>query len=369
MRFYATTIVGFEDLAADEIRELTSAKIFGFGRGRVYFEADVDAIFTLNRWSRSLHRIMILLGRCSVESLDDIYGEALSVDYGPYIRRDQTFAVRSERVGKHDFTSVDVSRVVGQAVIDSYLRDYHHRLRVNLDFPDVIVRVVLVDSELSFGIDTTGDESLHRRGYRVFRHPAPIKPSLAHLLLRFSGWKPNFNLLDPMCGGGSILIEAAQWALSLPPRRFREKYLYLNLNLKPTETVVVPSGEVELNLTGIDKIIRNVIGSRRNAVRAGVADYIKFKFGDATKLREFLDEEVEYIVTNPPYGVRVSKPEHLYEEFVRALQNVGFKYLTVITGRYESFKRNALKIGFRLMEERIIVYGKILTGVQRYMFD
>ena len=176
MELLLTTERGIESIAAQEVYELIRRRAGRAGEGRLRVQGRAGHILTLNYRANSLHRVVLLLAEGEVFSLEELYTLVRRIPFEEYLSPEQSFAVRASRFGEHGFTSLDVARVAGQAVIDSYAASRGVRLKVNLREPDVVVRVELRGSTCFVGIDTTG-ESLHRRGYRVYRHPAPLKPS------------------------------------------------------------------------------------------------------------------------------------------------------------------------------------------------
>ncbi|MEM1618110.1 MAG: THUMP domain-containing protein [Desulfurococcaceae archaeon] len=229
MKMFATTAPGLEDVCAAELKELIGVEP-QVDVGKVFFNDSVEAIYTVNFSSRLTNRLFIqVLREKGVSKLEDVYRLMKSVDYEDLKPPDKTFAIKSKRVGKHDFTSLDVSRVAGQAIIDSYIESKGLKLRVNLDEPDVEIWVFLRYDELIVGINTT-DEGLHKRRYRVYSHPAALKTTIAAGMLRIGEYKDQ-PLLGPLCGGGIIPVEAAHLARRIPIVVFRRDYLFKNLKL------------------------------------------------------------------------------------------------------------------------------------------
>lgn len=368
--FYATTPQGLEDIAALELKEL-GADVISWGKGRVSFKAPFPFFYRANYLARTIHRIVILLLRAHVRDLDEIYERARSLDWS-FIAKEQAFAVRPRRIGAHPFTSQDLGRVVGQAVIDGYFKAYGHRLQVNLEDPDVAINAELYDDELLMGIDTTGDTALSKRGYRLYQHPAPLNPAVASNLVRLSGWDPSRSLLDPMGGSGTILIEAALAGLHIPPGHWRERYAFERLlffDRKRWEEVREEAEErVErrpLQLFGMEKFEKHVRGAQLNAERAGVVFTIKFLQGDATK--DPLPPS-DFIVTNPPYGLRIGRRRlmsHLYGELLDNLRRWGQEgtKVLVITGEFHAFEEALLKRGLALLHRREVLLGDLPTKV------
>jgi len=163
---FATVTPGIEDLAAEEVKKLLGCKATP-DVGKIFFECRVEDIYKLNLCARTLNRIFLNLYVGKFKDLNDIYRLTEGVDYSFMIERWQKFAVRSERAGIHNFTSMDVSSVVGKAIIDSFQKTANSRLKVDLDNPDVEFYALVRNDDFILGINLTG-RSLHRRGYRVY---------------------------------------------------------------------------------------------------------------------------------------------------------------------------------------------------------
>ena len=228
-QFVATTVPGLQDVAGGEIERILGVKP-KISHGRVSFEGGLDDIYRVNLLARCVHKLLLVLTQSDFQTLDDLYRLTRQVDFTGVIDRKQTFAVRAKRFGTHGFTSLDVASKVGQAVIDSFQASTNVRLKVNLEHPDVELMAIVRDQEFLLGVNTTG-ESLHRRGYRVYNHPAAIKTSLACGLIYLSGWRPPHPFLDVMCGGGTIPIEAALMARRIPLNQFGRDFSFKRLRI------------------------------------------------------------------------------------------------------------------------------------------
>ncbi len=358
--FYATCPPGLEFIAAGELEKKGFGKVLEVrkGKGRLFFRSKWESIPHLNCLLRSVERIVFLLGRERVDGLEDIYRAVRSIDFS-FIKPEWSFAVRATRVGEHEFTSIDIGRVAGKAVIDSYMESRGVRLRVNLDEPDVIVRCDLFEDDLIVGIDTTGDEGLHRRRYRVYQHPAPLNPVLAASLVHLSGWNSRKTLLDPFCGSGTILFEAGMIARNIPICRFREDFAFRRFFDSLPE---VEERNVELKLYGIERFRKHLEGAKTIAHLTGI--HPVFLEGQAERIEEHMSS-VDYIITNPPYGLRIGKKriiEDLYSGFLRSASKVLEEEAVVITAEREVFEKYAEEYfpGFLRYD---VKYGGLLTGV------
>jgi len=355
-----------EDVARSELEEISKVVVESVEAGKVFFKAGIEAMYSLNFSARTVNKLYLLLAREEFESLEDIYRIAKSIDYTEIINPWNTFAVRSERLGNHNFTSIDVRRVVGQAVIESYLSSRSTRLKVNLTNPDIEIVVFIRFNEVLIGVNTTG-ESLHRRWYRVYNHPAALKTTIAAAMLRIGryGGQP---LLDPLCGGATIPIEAAHSARKYPLLIFRYGYTYRKLPLHD------PATEREEALKLLERVDPSVYeiccmeispkhlkGAVENAKSARVLNTISFLNRDSTRVESHRELNVELIVTNPPYGMRshnLKKIGLFYESLLKTLREVysGVR-LVAITASMSQFEEACEKLGIKLEHSRRVMHG------------
>ena len=336
----ATTTPGLESVAAREIREITGRTATAPTRGRLELRGGREEIFLLNYRSRSLHRIVLVLEECAFYGLEDLYAVVRNMPFPDLLDGSQSFAVRASRHGDHTFTSMDAERTAGRAVLDAFFERGRGRPSVRLDDPDVLVLLEIHGDRLAVGLDTTGARSLHRRDYGAMSHPAPLKSSLAYALVRLSAWSPEECLLDPMCGSGTICIEASLWANRVP-NWFRKDLAFRRLGFLDQARLREMQREVDeavrqepLDIRGSDISGKHVLRAAENARRAGAA--VRVSRCDAA--RACLDSD--RIVTNPPFGRRMgggSRVETLYRTFLDRLVEHRWKRAVILTGRPDLF--------------------------------
>ncbi len=330
-----TTNPGIEDIAAEEIRARLSAEVqdASRNRGRVIAYVPDDKLYKVETL-RSIHRARLLLGEGTVcpdtACLDDIreFIEALPLE--EYITPRTSFAVRAERVGTHEFTSLDVARVAGDAVISRVRSRFGERPPVDLNHPNVIIAVDVMFDRLYVSVELGGDLSWHRRGYRVYEHPAALKPTLAYAMIVLSGMVDGEAILDPMCGGGTIPIEALLF--------FESSRGYC---------------------TDFNSV--HVRGAKLNAAAARVITRLEFGVIDARMISKHF-KRVDRIVLNPPYGIRLGNPRlirELYTDFLKEAAKIDFKRLVMITTEHEHVKQVVGKLGLRLVHERRVAHGSL----------
>jgi len=358
--FYLTCTPGLEFISSKEVENLKIGHTVEkkAGRGRIFFRSKYSKIPEMHCLLRTAERIVLLLERCEVNGLDEIYKVVKKLDFS-FIKPEWSFAVRSTRAGNHDFTSIDIARVAGKAVIDSYMESGGVRLKVNLDRPDVIVRCDLIGNDFMVGIDMTGDEGLHKRRYRVYQHPAPLNPVIAASLVYLSEWSHKNTLLDPFCGSGTVLFEAGMIAKNIPVCKFRKDFAFTRFFSEIPEIKVI---RVDLRLYGIDRFGKHVNGAKMIAEHVGI--YPEFFEGYAERINEYFDE-IDFIITNPPYGLRIGKKkiiEDLYSSFLRSASDILKRKLVVITAERNVFERYARE-HFGDFQRYDVRYGGLLTGV------
>lgn len=341
--------------------------------GWTAFDADgpetaVEALCRL----RSVHRFGVVLASGRVDPSEPWTGlsdlvDAIDVDAwfgeGP-------FAVRGHRSGDHPFTSVDVAAHVGDVLHDHLESQLGLRPHVDLDDPDAILRVHLDDEgRTRLWLDLVGQASLHRRGYRVYDHPAGMKASLACGLLELAD-PPREGLVDPMAGGGTLVVEAAWKALGVRPVALRVDDL-LAWNVPAFDELRPPGAWLGRAEEGLDPGTRFVIGdhapnhvegAKRNLQTAGIEDVVETYVGDVTTLPQHA-ERVPLVASNLPYGIRSGEGplEETYEAWIAAglaaLEGGG--QLGFMTPKTELVETLATKRGLDLVERVDVQHGRL----------
>lgn len=369
LKWFATTVTGLEDLAAREAEELAGVAAEP-DVGKIFFSGLVEHAAKINFASTMVNRVFLLLSRTEVSSLEDIYRHVKSLDYAWLMDPHQTFAVRAERHCKQlPFTSVDASAAVGRGIIDSLRESSGRRPRVDLDRPDVEFYCLLRDSEMILGVNVTG-ESLHRRYYRVYHHRAGLQATIASAMLKIAGWGERDSLLDPMCGSGTIPIEAAISLRRIPPGLMRGGLRLMELKFVEKSLLESVAEEVRgsvkpeksQEIAGSDVSQKSIEGAELNARAAGVADTVRLRVADVFRMPEWLDAEPSHIVTNPPYGLRMGVRDitSFYRKFVRSVrESAPGSRLTVIVSKPTLFSRILGDEGYSVISSREVMYGRL----------
>ena len=312
-RFLVSTNRGLEAIASEELAELGLEDTNKLYPGMVECTGPPTAIPRLNTRGRTIHRVLLELGRATCHSLAEIADVVERVTLPRYLDTDQSFAVRAQRRGDHPFESPEVESRVGQAIVDSYERG--ERPTVDLENPDLVVRVFVREELGIVTVDTTGQRSLHRRQNRVVEHEAPIRPTMAATMYRLAAPRPGEVVVDPMCGCGTIPLEIAATELGYPVDIGRERAFrrFRIPEIEATENSMDLSGEtLDITIVGGDVDERAVTGARQNAGSGGLAGEISFAIADART--QWLDADV--VVTDMPFGHRTGGDiRPLYADF------------------------------------------------------
>ncbi|MBX5483658.1 MAG: RNA methyltransferase [Myxococcaceae bacterium] len=308
---FATCARGTEDLLADELAALGATRLRR-DRGGVRFQANLDEALRVTLWTRIAMRVLYPLADLEARTADDVYAAARSVPWEEHLTTSSTFAVDATLRQGESGHSGYLALKVKDALVDRLREKLGARPDVDTRSPDVRIVAHLGRGRLALSLDLAG-EALHRRGYRVAPTPAPLKETLAAAILRAGGYTGEEPLVDPMCGSGTLLIEAGWIAqrrapgLSFPFAVER----WPHLGQKAKEILDDLRADAKRNerrapepIWGFDKSQEAVDAARRNVSAAKLQATVRIETGDATKPLP-MPERPGVIVTNPPYGDRL----------------------------------------------------------------
>lgn len=312
---FASTARGLEELLKNEL-EILGAQSCKIAQGGVHFQGDDRVMYKSLLWSRLASRIMMPLNEFKVYSDLDLYLGVQSIDWSEIFSVDSTFSVHFSGTNEEIRNTQYGALKVKDAIVDSFMRKIKQRPDVAKQQPDVRIHVFLNKEKAIVSLDLSGD-SLHIRGYRDLAGQAPLKENLAAAIILRSGWQAGTPMVDPMCGSGTLLIEAAMMAADCAPGLYRQHWGFTSW-LQFNETIwreVTTEAQVRFRKglqettsrffgTDIDRRVMDM--ARSNARRAGVSQLIQFQQGDASKLENPLPEGPEgTVLSNPPYGERL----------------------------------------------------------------
>ncbi len=312
---FASTARGLEELLKSELESL-GAQSCTVVQGGVHFEGDNRLMYQSLLWSRLASRILLPLNEFKVHSDLDLYLGVQAIDWSAVFSIDKTFAVHFTGTNEDIRNSQYGALKVKDAIVDSFTRKTGQRPDVAKQQPDIRINVFLQRDTASVSLDLSG-EGLHQRGYRDLAGLAPLKENLAAAIVLRSGWQNGTPLVDPMCGSGTLLIEAAMIAADRAPGLHRTHWGF-NAWLKHDAELwreVTAEAQVRarqgLQATtsrffGSDNDRRVIDIAKANARRAGVAELISFGVKDAAQLHNPLPEGPKgTVISNPPYGERL----------------------------------------------------------------
>ena len=333
-QLFATTARGFEELLKVELTELgaTECKI---AQGGVHFQADDETLYRSLLWSRLASRILLPIVNGKVYSDLDLYSIVTGQDWLSYFDEKATFFVDFNGTNQEIRHTQFGAMRVKDAIVDYFERQGKARPNVDKDYPDVRIHVYLNKEEIVVSLDLSG-EALHLRGYREDTGQAPLRETLAAAIVLRSGWKKGTPLVDPMCGSGTLLIEAAQMEVQIAPQLHRLHWgfdCWKGHNQDAWDKVkaeAVQQAETYFNQNpkphfyGFDLDHRVLNKAQKNAQNAGVAHLIQWKQGDVAALKNPSPDEVGTVICNPPYGERLGTTPALialYSVFGQRLKN------------------------------------------------
>ena len=317
-QFFATCPRGLEALLADELLAQRALKIV-VTDGGVSFEGSLETMYRVNLHSRIATRIMSRVGQGSYATEEDIYKATFKLHWPSWFKVNQTIRVKVTGV-KCPLKSLDfVTLRIKDAVCDRFREEGALRPSVSVRDPDVRIHAYLTQDQYQLYLDTSG-APLYQRGFRDVSVIVPLRENLAAGIIMLSGWIPGTPFLDPMCGSGTFLIEAAMMAVNQPPGMKRtfgfQKLTSFDEGLwKKIETEAMNKMKpIEfLDIYGSDMDLRAVRVARHNLKVAGLEDVAKVMQSDFIKLEPPASEGT--LVTNPPYGQRIGEDEDLKEVY------------------------------------------------------
>ena len=321
-RYFATTSKGLETVLSEEIRSLGGETI-AVAPGGVSFSGDTELGYRANLWLRTAHRVLLFLSEFPASTPEELYLGVKEVPWPEIFSVRKTIAVDAAVRDSGITHSRFAAQKAKDAIADRFREKAGARPNVDLHAPEVRIHIRIVRDACTLSLDLSG-ESLNRRGYRGDPEEAQLRETLAAGMVLLTGWKGKTPLIDPMCGAGTIPIEAALIATDTAPGLLGRPFGFPHLSghdRKLWEAIVSEAGE-QVRRTGIPRIegsdlsgeaVRN---ARRNARRAGLSSLVSFHERD---IREFAPEgQPGIILCNPPYGVRMGKGSET-EIFYRAM--------------------------------------------------
>ena len=309
----AKTFMGLEPVLAKELTQL-GAKDVKIGRRMVSFTGDKEMMYRANFQLHTAIRILKPIRHFKAKSADDVYEEIKNIDWIQFLDTDKTFSVDAVVFSEEFRHSKFVSYKVKDAIVDQFREKTGKRPNISVANPDIRLNIHVAEDLCTLSLDSSG-ESLHRRGYRQESVEAPLNEVLAAGMIMMSGWQGETDFIDPMCGSGTLLIEAALIARNMAPGLFRKEYAFekwpdFDADLFD-EIYNDESLEREFNhkIYGYDIDMKAVNTALMNVKAAGLSDIISVEQRDFKDFTQPQNKSI--IITNPPYGERISTPDLL----------------------------------------------------------
>jgi putative N6-adenine-specific DNA methylase len=325
-KMIAKTFFGFEEILAKELQQLGAQEV-EIGTRAVSFKGDKGFMYKANLSLRTALKILKPIYYFKATNDQNLYKGIQGIDWSKYIGENQTFVIDTTIHSDNFKHSQFVSQKAKDAIVDQFREKTGQRPSIDKDFPDLRINIHIDRDQVSVALDTSG-ASLHHRGYRTATNIAPINEVLASGMLLLSGWDGSSDFLDPMCGSGTLLAEAAMIACNIPANINRKEFAFEKWNDwdndlfdQIIDALMKRTKEFHHTIIGYDKAPSAVQKAKENIRNANLDDYISIIQGD------FFESKKEntgplHMVFNPPYGERLNiELERFYREIGDTLKN------------------------------------------------
>ncbi|KGO95886.1 THUMP domain-containing class I SAM-dependent RNA methyltransferase [Flavobacterium enshiense] len=379
-KMIAKTLFGFEEILAKELRQLGAQNV-EMGTRMVSFAGDKGFMYKANLALRTALKILKPIYQFRAFNEASLYKGIQGIDWSKYLSENQTFVVDVTLHSEHFNHSQFVALKAKDAIVDQFRDKFGKRPSIDKDFPDLRINVHIDRDQCSVSLDSSGD-SLHHRGYKTATNIAPINEVLAAGMLLLSGWDGQGDFIDPMCGSGTILAEAAMIACNIPANINRKEFAFERWNDWDNDlfdqimnSLMKKVKDFHYTITGYDKAPSAVMKAKDNIRNANLDEYVKISE------RNFFDTQKEtrgplHMVFNPPYGERLDiEMERFYREIGDTLkQSYPGTNAWFITANLEALKFVGLKPSRKIklfngkLEARLVKY-EMYEGSKRTKFQ
>ncbi len=367
----AKTFQGLEDVLAEELRSLGAENVMP-GKRMVAFEGNKELLYRANLCCRTALRILKPFFKFTAKDADSLYEQAKEYDWSQLLTIDKTFQIDTVAYSDEFSHSRFVTYRIKDAIVDWFKDRYgaDKRPGVRLVDADVMINVHISGTDVTLSLDSSG-ESLHKRGYRVAQTEAPINEVLAAGILLRSGYRGDCPLVDPMCGSGTFLIEAAMIAANINPGIYRRSFAFERWKDFDADLFdsIFNDDSAERDpvypIVGADISPKAIDIARENIKSAGMAKYISLEVKPISRWDE-APQPAGILVTNPPYGERISAPDMdaLYATIGNRLKNVFQGYHVWIIGYRDEY---FAKIGLAASEKVPVLNGALECELREYV--
>lgn len=366
-KLIATCAAGIESIVGNELKHL-GYKV-NVENGRVRFDGDVADIAKTNLWLRTADRIKIVVGEFTAKTFEELFQGVESLNWEDFLPLDAEFPVagKSQKSTLHNVPSVQA--ITKKAIVTKMSAVYHRRTKLPETGALYPIEVAINKDKVLITLDTTGS-SLFKRGYRMNKGGAPLKENMAAALVLLARWYPEMPFVDPVCGSGTIPIEAALIGCNIAPG-LKRNFAFENWDWVDKDIVkqareqaqAAIKKDIDLDISGYDIDGSMIEIAKENAVQAGVQDIVNFK---QMAVKDFKTDKINgVIVANPPYGERLSDKEHvhqLYQQMGKLYQPLTSwsKYILTSDLQFEQF------YGTKATKRRKLYNGSLRTDFFQY---
>ncbi|WP_297519123.1 class I SAM-dependent RNA methyltransferase [uncultured Clostridium sp.] len=364
----ATTTFGIEAIAAKELKALGYEDL-RIENGRVHFEGDEMDIAIANMWLRTADRVLINAAEFKAESFEELFNRTVEIDWSQYVPVNGKMHITGKSIKSKLYSVPDCQSIVKKAVVKS-MQKHHDKEWFDEDGPVYKIEVGILKDVVTLTIDTSG-EGLHKRGYRENSGGAPLKETLAASLVLLSKWDSEKILIDPTCGSGTILIEAAMIANNIAPglqRKFvSETWPIIDKDIwdQVRDGARKSIKKNPMKIIGYDIDGRVLKTARRNMIKAGVDECIELQRRDIAEFS--VSQKHGVIISNPPYGERLGEHEEvevINNNLGKIINQLRGWDINVITA-YQGFEK---LIDLKADKNRKLYNGRLLCYYYQY-FD
>jgi len=368
----ATTLFGLEPVLANELKQLGAADV-EIGKRSVYFIGDMQMMYKANLWCRTAIRILKPVYQGQAADENTLFRKAELLPWHQIINPKQTFKVQASVNSKYFSHSQYVALKLKDAIVDQCRSHYGSRPSIDLKNPDIVFNLHIQDMAMTISLDSSG-QSLHKRGYKLFNHEASLSEVLAAGMLGLCEWDKQTPLLDPMCGSGTILTEAALMASNTAPGLYRDGFAFQNWQdfdadlwqqLKVDARKAIKQDIIPI--LGIDRQKQSVYQTTENIENAGMEDWVKVRAANFFRSTKKHDKGI--IVVNPPYDERLKLEDTktFYKEIGDTLKQ---KYAGWQAWILSSNKAAIKSIGLRTSKRLALMNGPLECSFYCYdMFE
>ena len=368
--YFATVARGLEAIAAEELAQLGAKNIRPDFTG-IHFQGDKALLYRVNLWARIIFRVLVPIAEVKSYNARQLYRSVQKLDWTQYLYPDMSIAVnctgKNNNLNHTHFTALQIKN----AIVDWQKDKYGERSNIDVEKPDLLINAHIHKNQCILSLDSSGS-SLHRRGYRPAMGMAPLKETLAAALITMSDWTPDLPFLDPLCGSGTLAIEAALKALNIAPGLYRQQFgfqtwLDFDENLWQQirqEAEASKLSELSAPIRGSDRDLDIIKQAIVNAQNCGLDTQVQFYRQELSQIEAPADKGI--IICNPPYGQRIGNTEELGALY-KLLGDIFKQRFTgwtayILTGNKELAK----KIGLRTSRRLPVYNGSLPCTLLKY---